>query len=455
MRRLAAELPSCRILRQRRGDAEAVQATDEQVIFLEESGDGGGDYLTLAWDGKEPALEAFQARRGSWRLSLVAVHQGRRTVLREARFPVLDYSWRQTVAPLAEAPARWIAELFPARAAGHRHARRSLPAQVSVVVPRLHVRVGNFSAAVWRRAFREEIWGLGLVDGEPGHHRWSPASIRWLAHRNAELMADPFYHRNERGEWILYERFSYRTGRKHICWLALAGDAVTDEGPCEGLPEQSSYPFLVEHDGNLYCIPEAHREQEIALYRATEFPRLWRKEATLVPDVPGLDATVVFWQARWWMFHTVAGPTSNYALHLRWADRLKGPWHPHPANPVLEDVTGARPAGTPFVVAGTLYRPAQDCAGRYGRRTVVKRIERLDETGFRETVAAAIAPVADGPYPDGLHTLGLHGNRAAVDGRCYRWRPRLLKESLYYLLRLGGYRDRAEARWRAQQAPLG
>ena len=81
--------------------------------------------------------------------------------------------------------------------------------------------------------------------------------------------------------------------------------------------------------------------------------------------------------------------TSSTSFH---APSLEGPWHPHPRNPIVSDVRGARPAG-PFIHDGDrLLRPAQDCSGRYGRAVVFKEVLELSPTDYREVEVARLEP---------------------------------------------------------------
>jgi hypothetical protein len=84
---------------------------------------------------------------------------------------------------------------------------------------------------------------------------------------------------------------------------------------------------------------------------------------------------------------------------------------------VKVDVRSARPAGTPFVVDGTLYRPAQDCSRTYGGRVTINRVLILTPLAFREEPFAFVDPDPEGPYPDGLHTLSQVGNVTLIDGK--------------------------------------
>jgi hypothetical protein len=93
-----------------------------------------------------------------------------------------------------------------------------------------------------------------------------------------------------------------------------------------------------------------------------------------------------------------------------------GPWLPHALNPVKTDARSARPAGTPFVVAGRLYRPSQDNSRIYGGRVVVNEVEVLTPDDFAERRVGFVQPWPGSPYPDGLHTLSAVGGRTLIDG---------------------------------------
>ena len=97
-------------------------------------------------------------------------------------------------------------------------------------------------------------------------------------------------------------------------------------------------------------------------------------------------------------------------------NRARASFSPHAANPVKLDVRSARPAGTPFVHNGHLYRPAQDCSGSYGGKTVINRVIRLTPTEFEEEQVAVIKPYKNSPYPDGIHTISVAGNMTIIDG---------------------------------------
>src|SRR2546427_610728 len=197
------------------------------------------------------------------------------------------------------------------------------------------------------------------------------------------------------------------------------------------LPVHASYPYLVVERGEIYCIPETNASREIGLYRAIDFPTRWEKVGTLVSGVAALDPTVFRHEGRWWLTCTDREVGENMPLFVWHARNLEGPWEPHALNPVKADIRSSRPAGTPFVDGGILYRPAQDCSRMYGGGIVINRVVRLTPTEFMEEPAATIEPFSESPFPDGIHTLSGVGDITLIDSKRHRFVP----SAIPYVLR--------------------
>jgi hypothetical protein len=166
--------------------------------------------------------------------------------------------------------------------------------------------------------------------------------------------------------------------------------------------------------------------------------RIWRigqdgtltEVAIVAPGNPLADPTLFTWQGKFWLGATriAIGPLDNLCLY--YADRLEGPWHAHIANPVKIDITSARSAGAPFLHAGKLMRPAQDCAASYGSAIVLNEIEELTTTCFSERPVRRLTPDCNGPFPDGLHTISAFGHHTLIDGKRLVARPHDLLQRL-------------------------
>lgn len=292
---------------------------------------------------------------------------------------------------------------------------------------------GRRLAFAWRRLFRHNQWNVGVLSTPvetilaSGAH--ADDMIQWFPLPGRDgFLADPFGVERGGGLHLLCEYFDYRSGLGRICAIEFAERRFSTR-PIDALtlPVHMSYPCLVEDAGETYCVPETYSANEIALYRAVDFPREWSKVAVLVERFPGVDPTVFRHDGRWWLTCTRRGVEEDAELWVWYADNLRGPWAPHAGNPVKVDVRGARPGGTPFVREGALYRPAQDCSRRYGWRIVIQRVTRLTPTEFSEEPAAVLEPSPDSPFPAGRHTLSPVGDLVLIDGHraVFAW-PALL-----------------------------
>src|SRR5688572_28383958 len=110
--------------------------------------------------------------------------------------------------------------------------------------------------------------------------------------------------------------------------------------------------------------------------------------------VYAVDTTLADVNGSWWMFVNIAvdGSVNTDELHIFQAPSPFGPWRPHRRNPVKSDGRCARPAGRLFHWNGDLYRPSQDCSGRYGSSFVVNKVTQLNECEYRETAVSRIEP---------------------------------------------------------------
>ena len=97
------------------------------------------------------------------------------------------------------------------------------------------------------------------------------------------------------------------------------------------------------------------------------------------------------------------------------AERLMGPWTPHPQGPLLVDIASARPGGRVVKRDGRLLRPVQDNRTGYGASMLLTEITRLDDAGFEQRVLADLGPSPQWPGRR-LHTLNRAGRLEVVDG---------------------------------------
>lgn len=287
---------------------------------------------------------------------------------------------------------------------------------------------------LYNRLFRHDVWNIGIVDA-PIHTFLTPGArppVRWLPEPpRGSFLADPFMIETDRGPVILAEGFSYAAGKGHIA--ALHGTPGGGFGPPVPVITETvhlSYPYIVRHEGHIYCIPESGTAGDVHLYEAVDFPHIWERRATLIEGFAALDATLFRHEGRWWMLCSEQDGTPGTALHAWYAADILGPWTPHTANPIKRDLSSSRPAGTPFVHEGQLYRPAQDSTRTYGGAVVINHVLRLTPDAFVEEPVTTVVPYTDGPYRYGLHTLSACGQRTVIDGKRHRFVAREFRRVL-------------------------
>lgn len=287
-------------------------------------------------------------------------------------------------------------------------------------LPRL---LGRHVLAAYRDIFFKPQWFLALRrNSQAGPFRFS--GFTPLYPPKTKGWADPFPILHEGRLSLFVEEIDQKTGLGSIAVMTEGADGSFG-APQAVLkkPYHLSYPFVFAWDGDMFMVPESGNAGKVELYRARRFPLDWEPVKTLLP-VRAVDTTLFPHGGRWWLTTNIRekGASSWDEMSVYFADSPLGDFTPHPGNPVVSDVRRARPAGRIFSRDGRLYRPAQDCAGHYGRALVINEITTLTERDYRETVVvrhdAAILPGSDS-----LHTYNSVPGLELVDGR--RYVPRL------------------------------
>jgi len=255
-------------------------------------------------------------------------------------------------------------------------------------------------------------------------------SIQWSALRplvpsRDRYWADPFIVNEGNRHYIFIEEKIHATGLGRIACLTLDadGDLMSHQVVLERL-YHLSYPFIFEKGGETYMLPETAQNRTLELYRCTRFPDQWQLHSTIMTGIYAVDATLLEYQSKWWLFANIKeeGGSSLDALHLFHADDfLSGPWTPHPRNPVVHDIRSARPAGRIFAENGKLIRPSQDNSRRYGYALNFNRITKLNEIEYEEVKESSLEPQRHGKFL-AVHTFNRSNEWIVMDAVIRRWK---------------------------------
>jgi hypothetical protein len=275
------------------------------------------------------------------------------------------------------------------------------------------------------KAVAVEQWSLAFRFGPHGLNASLEGFTRIVPPADRDWR-DPFALEKNGRYFVFFEEILRGAGKGHIALIELGRDGRWS-APVRILEQDYhlSHPFVVEHDGQLYLVPESARNRTVEAYRCVDFPRRWRLERVLLDGARLVDATFHRAADRWWLFANGAPGESRVfddELHLYHARDLLGDWQPHRHNPVRSDARSTRPAGALYWRNGTLYRPAQICVPRYGAGIALNRVLRLTPDAFAERQVERLLPPPDSGLL-GLHTVNRAGELTVADA--FARRPRL------------------------------
>jgi hypothetical protein len=247
-----------------------------------------------------------------------------------------------------------------------------------------------------------------------GRRSWRVAT----ASLRGRYWADPFVYTRAGRTFCFVEDLDPRTNRGHITALEVVSSRLVELGVALREPFHLSFPFVFEHQGELYMCPETSAAREVRLYRCLEFPLRWQLAQVLMRGVFAADPLLFEKGGRWWMLANIdEAETGDHCseLYLFSADSpLSTRWTPHPQNPLLVDSIGGRNGG--LILDGEkCYRIGQ-CQGfdRYGESLRVYEIKELTPERYAEELVGEIKP----DFRKGLrgtHHLSTDGTTTVVD----------------------------------------
>ena len=231
--------------------------------------------------------------------------------------------------------------------------------------------------------------------------------------------ADPFLLQRDDGLYVFFEEFDYALQRGWISAGRVVGQTIEYLGAVIDAGYHMSFPFVFQHDGQIFMIPETGVKRRVELWRAVEFPTRWTLERTAFEGTDIADTTLFEFDGRWWLFANISQtPDVDFCNELH-VFAVDGPGLktivPHQDNPVVIDSRFARNGGRPYIRDGRLYRPSQsNIGGVYGRGLNVMEVTALSLTAYEERLACSATPEFR-PGLVGIHHLDATGGTFIID----------------------------------------
>lgn len=229
--------------------------------------------------------------------------------------------------------------------------------------------------------------------------------------------ADPFVVNAKQRKLIFVEEMDNpKRNNANIACVELVEGGARRLGIALDEPGHLSYPQVFQWQGHWYMTVETGYDRRVSLYKAIRFPLDWVRIKDLITGRVCVDPTLHHQDDHWYLFTSVSenGTSTSDELFLFVADRLEGPYLPHPASPLVCDVRRARMAGKLFWHQGRLIRPAQDCGPCYGSAVVFNEVLELGPTRYRERPLSKLTPFFARRVA-GCHTYNADGQIELLD----------------------------------------
>ena len=266
----------------------------------------------------------------------------------------------------------------------------------------MNLKRSKLYAESWNVAFRMKQTGSILDD------KATPFII--VPNNNNSWAADPMVFKHNGEIYIFAELYDYKLRRGTIGFTKYNGSSFNNWTPIITEPFHMSYPFVFEHNGEIYMLPETSGANSLILYKATEFPYKWQKEKTIIDNVKWVDTTLFKQNDSYIGYTESVGEIEDFFIKL---------------NNDLEitdikkfdfDINKNRCGGRMFKLGSDLVRVCQDCTEKYGGALFFRKhdIDTLDEKEIIRIIPSELS-FDKTPYLDGMHTYTSLDNIEVID----------------------------------------
>ena len=283
---------------------------------------------------------------------------------------------------------------------------------------------GKFLKRNLENTYSFEQWGLLFdIKKEISKSMWRYKKILPPKDR---FWADPHIVTIDDNYFIFIEEYIYNQSKGHIALIKMDKEGNYNYvGKVLEKEYHLSYPFVFKFENNFYMIPETESNNNIELYKCTDFPKKWEYHGEIMNNVNAVDTTIFNHNNKWWMFtgikENIGGSNSDELFLFYSDDPLTDKWETHSKNPIISDIRQARPAGKIFSFKGDIYRPSQNSSKFYGYGISINQINNITKNEYEETSITSILPNWDNNIT-GVHTFAYDSGLSMIDAKMKRMR---------------------------------
>jgi len=222
-------------------------------------------------------------------------------------------------------------------------------------------------------------------------------------------IADPFLFEYKNEHYLFVEYAVNDKGR--IAYFKFIDEKPIFQETIISEPYHLSYPCVFHYRNEVYMIPESADHHTIDLYRAVVFPNKWEKIKTLEKGIY-YDSTFITYNNKHYLIsYTPTHGRFDLVIFAFDMERLST----RRIEQINYYVNTGRPAGNFFVENGVLFRPAQDCARKYGEKLLIYKVKSLDKKRYEEELEDILSAEMINKDYQRVHTYNRDSKFETVD----------------------------------------
>ena len=230
--------------------------------------------------------------------------------------------------------------------------------------------------------------------------------------------ADPFLISKDDKDYIFFEMFDRLKGKGLIGYRVIENGKISKMKVAYEHNTHLSFPFVFEHEGDFYMMPESSKDHTLPILKAKSFPDKWEIVSNLNNGERFVDSVLFEHKGSVYLFTQQIQNSYSFDkldVYITESDKLVA----HKCNSVVVSHENARLAGKVFRLNDSIIRVSQDCSADYGRKLTFNKITELSpniysEEKLKEIEVADISLDAKNDYC-GTHTYNQNENYEIID----------------------------------------
>tara|TARA_B100001057_G_scaffold499973_1_gene612771 strand:+ start:1406 stop:3088 length:1683 start_codon:yes stop_codon:yes gene_type:complete len=207
--------------------------------------------------------------------------------------------------------------------------------------------------------------------------------------------ADPFVIKKNNRTICFVEDYDMIENKGHISAIEIFKDKKYKLlGPVIKESFHMSYPFIFEHNNDLFMTPETVDAKSIRLYRCKNFPLEWEFEKEIVTNQKAIDPSIFKYEDQWWLFYNIltGKDTSSILMAYYSENPISQNWSPHKLNPIVFDSNIGRNGGFLQSKNSSIRVRQKQGFNFYGKSFTLAKIKDLTSSTFKEQQIKEILP---------------------------------------------------------------